>query len=165
MRKFIGITLFILPVVAYADLVWPALFLGTRLFSWWAITVGLVIEYLFVRRLFGLNPMLALEATVSANVFSSLAGAILIPIAGIVWELFPGSLYMWAFEWGTFNPLTWAGAFLLACLINALLEGALYNYIFKVELQYKSKKFGWLVLANAFSVGVALASIWVVPVQ
>jgi hypothetical protein len=164
LRKVIGTGLLVVPAITDANLVWPALYLETRLFSWWAIAVGLVIEYFFVRWLFGLMPKRAVIADLSVNVVSMVAGILLIPLGGIAWELFPGSVYMWALGWGTFNPVTWAGTFFLACVINALLEGWVYKKAFKVDFRFRSKQFWWLVLANAFSVGVAFVSLWIVPV-
>lgn len=61
--------------------------------------------------------------------------------------------------------ITWAGTFLLGCVVNAVVEGFVYKKAFKVDFKIKSKNFGWLVLANAFSVGIAFASLWVVPLQ
>lgn len=165
LRKLLVAALPALPAAAYANVVWPALYLETRLFSWWAISVGLVIEYLFVRGLFGLAPGRAALADISANAASAVVGVVLIPIAGIAWELFPASVYNWVLGWGTFNPITWAGTFLIACMTNAVLEGFVYKRAFKVDLKIKSRQFSWLVLANAFSVGVAFASLWVVPLQ
>lgn len=165
LRKFVAAALLAMPAVAYANVVWPALYLETRLFSWWAISVGLVIEYMFVRWLFGLAPSRAAIADLSANAVSAVVGLVLIPLAGIAWELFPASVYNWALGWGTFNPITWAGTFLLACVVNAILEGVVYKKAFKVDFKIRSKKFGWLVLANAFSVGVAFASLWIVPLH
>lgn len=153
------------PVAAHANLVWPALYLEVRLFSWWAISAGLLIEYLFVRRLFGLSPKRAVIADATANALSALAGLLLIPAAGVVWEIFPGSMYMHAIGWGTFNPATWAGTFMLACVINAVVEGLVYRKVFKLEFRFRGRKFGWLILANALSVGVAFVSIRIAPVR
>ena len=165
MRKLVVAALLITPAIACANVVWPALYLETRLFSWWAISVGLVIEYLFVRWLFGLTPGRAAVADLFANAASAVVGVVLIPVSGIVWELFPASIYNWAFEWGTFNPITWTSTFFIACVINALLEGFVYKKVFKLDLKIKSKKFWWLVLANTFSVGVAFASLWIAPLH
>lgn len=165
MRRLLAVGLWAMPALAWANMVWPALYLETRLFTGWAITLGLVVEYLFIRHLFRLSPWRALQADLAANAVSALAGVVLIPLGGVAWELFPGALYMWALDWGTFNPITWAGTFLLACLINASLEGAVYKRAFKVALPFRSRQFGGLVLANAVSVGAALASLWVVPVR
>lgn len=163
MRKFFGAGLLAIPSIACADMVWPALILETRLFSWWAISVGLIVEYFFVRKLFGLAPKRAAIADLSANAVSAVAGILLIPVAGIAWEFFPGSLLREMSIWATFHPITWAGTFFLACVINALLEGLVYKYAFKVDFLFNRKKFWWLVLANVFSVGVAIASLWFKP--
>lgn len=165
LRKLSFAALLALPAVAYANVVWPALYLETRLFSWWAISVGLVIEYFFVRWLFGLPPIRAVIADIAANAASAVVGVVLIPVAGIAWEVFPASVYNWALEWGTFNPITWVGTLLLACVINVVLEGFVYRKAFKVDFKIRSKGFGWLVLANAFSVGVAFASLWIAPIK
>ncbi len=148
-----------------ADMVWPALYLETRIFSWWAILTGILVEYFFVLRIFALSPRQAVIADVSANAVSSFLGLLLIPLSGLLWELFPGSVYMWALNWGTFNPMTWIGAFLLASLINAWVEGLVYIKLFKVELSYSSRRFGWLVVANMISVGIAWASFLVAPAR
>jgi hypothetical protein len=88
LSKFLIILgLLLIPSIAYANVVWPALYLETRLFSWWAISVGLLVEYLFIRRVFGLSPKKALLADVIANVVSAVAGIFLIPVAGILWEI------------------------------------------------------------------------------
>ncbi len=163
MKKSHAIALCLLPALTFANLVWPALFVAERLFTWWAIGIGLVVEFFFVWRLFGFTPLRALWATVAANAVSALAGVILIPLAGLGWELFPG-LILYTFRISsTFSLVSWVATFILGCLVNALLEGAVYRKGFKVELRSKSKTFAWLVIANAFSVGAAVASLWLDP--
>ena len=104
-------------------------------------------------------------ATVSANAVSAVAGIILIPLAGVAWELFPGSAINWAFSWGTFNPITWGATFVLGCLVNGLLEGAVYKKWFYPQFRFKSRAFLWLLVANSLSVGAAFISLWLKPVQ
>jgi len=157
--------LFLFPVLTYANVVWPALYLETRLFSWWAISIGLLIEFFFVRWLFSLSQKQAIIASVSANAVSAVAGIVLIPLAGIAWELFPGSIINRAFGWGTFNPVTWVATFFLACLVTGIIEGAVYKKWFAPEFGFKSKAFLWLLGANSLSVGAAFASLWLRPVQ
>lgn len=154
-----------IPSVAVADVVWPALYLETRLFSWWAIGLGLLVEFFFVRWLFGLSVKRALVADFSANAISSAVGLILIPVTGLAWEVFPASVINWAFGWGTFNPVTWTGTFLLACLVTTLVEGLVYRQWFARDFLFRSGQFLWLLLANALSVGVAFASLWLSPVR
>ena len=165
MHKFLVFLLLFIPISAYANMVWPALYLETRLFSWWAITVGLVIEYLFVRKLFNISPKKAVIATFGANFVSAVAGIVLIPLSGIAWEIFPGLLFMKILDMGTFNPITWVGTFLLACCVNVLLEGIVYKKVFKLPFLFKSRLLFWFLLANTFSVGVAFCSLFIVPVK
>jgi hypothetical protein len=148
---------------AGADLVWPALFLETRLITWWTIAIGLVVEFFFVRTLFSLTVKKAAIATVAANAVSALLGVPLIPLAGIAWEFFPAQLYMGALKWGTFNPITWAATFVLACLITTVIEALVYRYAFKFTV--RRREFSWLLFANALSIGVAFGSLFVVPVK
>lgn len=148
---------------AFANMVWPALYLETRLFTWWAIGIGLLVELLAIRIIFNISWRRSAIASIAANAGSALLGLPLIPLAGIAWEFFPGSLYMGLLDWGTFNPVTWAATFVIACLLNAFIEGFILRRWFKLPVG--KKQFWLLVLANAVSVGVAFGSLFVVPVQ
>lgn len=159
MKKSYAIALCLLPALTYANIVWPGMFLVERLFTWWAIGIGLVVEFFFVWRLFGFTPLRALWATVAANAVSALAGAILIPLALVGWYVPLGSFLHHELKIDTY----WVATFILGCLVNALLEGAVYRKGFKVELRTKSTTFAWLVVANAFSVGAAFASLVLDP--
>lgn len=165
MHKSIPILFLLLPTLAYANMVWPALYLETRLFSWWAISVGLLIEYLFVRKFLDTTVTQALLATVAANIASAVLGIVLIPLAGVAWEVFPGLLFYHLLNMGTFNPITWVATFILACAVNVAIEGLVYKKAFKLGFLYKSKLFFWFMLANAASVGVAMVSLVINPVQ
>lgn len=144
--------------LAHADVVWPALYLETRLFSWWAITFGLVVEYFFVRTIFNLPIKKATIATFTANFVSSLVGLLAIPIASIFLEISPGIVIHKLFNIGTFNPFTWGATFVIACLINSLIESAIYIKVFKLSFFICSKTFSWVFIAN-------IASLWVVPLE
>jgi len=146
-----------------ADVVWPALYLEMRLFSWWAIGLGLIVEFFFIWKVFSLPLKRALMADIAANTASALLGVVLIPLAGIAWEVFPGLAFYHFLNVGTFNPITWSATFIFACLINALLESYVLKYFFK--LPFTKKTFFWLVLANVVSVGVAFGSLWWNPVE
>lgn len=165
MKRITILLSLLFPGAAYANVVWPALYLETRLFTWWAISIGLIIESIFILWLFRLPVKKSVIAVVAANTVSAIAGILLIPLSGIAWELFPASIYKSMFEWGTFNPLTWAGTFGLACLINATIEGAIYRKWFVPKFRFRSINFIWIIFANAFSVGAALVSIWLKPLQ
>jgi hypothetical protein len=159
----LGVVLLLAPLTALADVVWPALYLETRLFTWWAIGLGLFIEFFFVRWLFALSVQKTALATVAANTVSALLGVVLIPISGIVWEVFPGLVIHKVFSIGTFNPLTWAATFILACLVTTSIEAIVYKYGFKFLVRRRA--FFWLLAANALSVLAAFVSVFIAPVH
>lgn len=146
---------------ARADFIWPALMLEVRSFSWWAISSGLLLEWLVIRRAFAMTWKRSAAATVVANLVSSLLGLMFIPFAGIAWEFFPAPLYMRPLQWGTFNPITWLATYLMAVLINTFFEAWVYQFGFKSPV--KRREAWMIVLANALSVGVAFVSLFVWP--
>jgi len=157
-RVLIGAALSVVAAPATADMVWPAIYLETRLFTWWTIGFGLLIEFFFVRWLFALSTRKAAIATVVANAASAVAGVPLIPIGGIILVLYMGPLH-----WGTFNPISWVATFLLACLITTAIEALVYRYGFKFRV--RRREFIWLSVANSLSVGAAFASLFIFPLD
>lgn len=145
----------------FADMIWPALFLQNRLLSMWIILAGLFIEYFFVWRVTSLGAWRSILADVGMNIASTVLGIVLIPLAGIAWEFFPGLIIYRLFNVGTFNPGTWAVTFLMAVLINAALEMSVLRIWF--QQHFGKDLFGWLCLANALSVGLAMASLLIYP--
>jgi hypothetical protein len=139
------------------------LYLEERLFSWWAIGIGLFVEYFFVRWLFRLTIWRAIVATLAANAASALVGILLVPLAGIAWEFVPGLLFYRYLKWGTFNPVTWGATFVLACLVTTTIEALVYRFGFKFNV--RRREYAWLLVANAASVAVAFVSLFVVPVR
>jgi len=154
-----------LPTLLLANVVWPALFLEQRLFSWWAIGFGLLVEFFAIQKIFDLEKLESIIAVTVANTISTLLGVFLIPISGIAWEFFPAQFYNDIFGWGTFNPLTWIGTFLLASLVNAFVEGVAYKKIFKIELLFRSREFTYLFLANTLSASIAMMSLLLFPIK
>jgi len=149
------------PIIA--DIVWPALYLELRLFSFWAIAAGLMAELLFVRYITQFSWGKCIIADIGMNAVSSLLGVILIPLAGIAWEFLPGIALYKIFNIGTFNPITWTATFLLAVIINGTLETMTLRYAFKRKI---GKKGFWLLcLANTISIGMAFYSIVIYPVR
>ena len=148
---------------ALADVVWPALWLAGRLVAVWAIAIGLVVELFFVRWLTGFGWGKAVLADVAMNAASSLIGVFLIPVAGLAWEFSAGIALYKVFNIGTFNPFTWAATFVVAVFVNSALETTVLCYGFR-QRTFK-RFFWWLSLANAFSVGIAVASIFLNPPQ
>lgn len=144
-----------------ANFVWPALFLGERILTWWAIGLGLPIEYLAIRLITKFHPKKAIIITLLMNLASSLLGIVLIPLAGIIWEIFPGILLFKFFNMGTFNPLTWIANLFLAGLVNTGIEGQVVRHFSKIAL--KRKGYIFLFLANLITVGVAFCSLILYP--
>ena len=145
----------------FADLIWPALFLQHRLLSAWIILAGLFIEYFFVWRVTSLSAWRSILADVAINAASTLLGIVLIPLAGIVWEFFPGIFVYELFDVGTFNRGTWTATFCMAVMINSLLEMSVLRMGFQQYFGWGL--FRWLCLANALSVGLAMASFLIYP--
>ena len=148
---------------ANADIVWPALYLISRMVTWWSIALGLIIEYLFVRKLTQFGIVKSIFVDISMNAASCLLGIFLIPVLGIGWEFFPGIVLYKLFNIGTFNPGTWTATFLIAVFVNALLESFVINKGFKKKLGWRG--FWWLSLANSASVGISFISLWFFPLE
>jgi len=88
---------------------------------------------------------------------------LLVPLAGMAWEFLAMWSYQRWFGWGSFNPVTWLVTLVLACLINTTVECLIYRFGFKFAV--KRREVLWLLLANAFSVGLAFGSLWLAPIE
>ena len=148
--------------LVFADLVWPALLLEGRMLTWWAILAGLFIEYFFVRRITDLSFSRTALADICMNAASALLGVILIPIAGLIWELFPGIVLYKIFDTGTFNPGTWLATVLMAAALNTYIERFALRRFFKQPVAGK-RAFWLLYLANTISISLAVASLFYWP--
>ena len=147
-----------------ADFVWAALLLEGWLLTIPIILAGLVIEFFFVRHLTGFSVKRSIVADITMNAASLLFGIVLIPLAGFAWEISVGSL-LWELnnQIGSFHPINLTATFILAVLINTVIEYLVLRRIFKLE---KSKAaFRWLYLANALSVGIAFGSFWLFSIK
>jgi hypothetical protein len=145
-----------------ADLVWPALVLESRLLSVAPIAAGLVVEWLVLYfGGFGFSWKKAIVVDVVMNTASSIIGIFLLPILGVIWEFFPGTLIYKALHTGTFNPITWIAAFFLSVGGSTVIEAAVVKFAFKIPLGWK--RFGLLSLANFLSTAIAFVSLWTHP--
>lgn len=151
------------PSCANADLVWPAAVLVGRMLSWWAIVIGLVVEYLFIRYFTNLPISRAVTVAFVINMVSALAGSFLIPLLGIAWEFVPGQLLYKVFHIGTFNPLTWLFTVAMAAVVNTVIE---MKVMLRLEPSLAGYRlFWWLFVANAISVALCMASFLVEPMS
>ncbi|MBV9512315.1 MAG: hypothetical protein JO303_18750 [Caulobacteraceae bacterium] len=151
----------LVPTFAHADVIWPALFLEPRLLSVPIVVVGLLIEAAVLRLGFRMRWLKAIFASAVANAISAALGAVLIPVAGIAWEIFPGILLYKVLNMGTFNPFTWAATFSLATAVTTAIEVGSLHAIFNVPLMPRT--WGLWFFANAASVSLAFASFAIQP--
>ncbi len=140
-----------------ADVVWPAAYLAGGLAFSWAVLVGLVLEWPFAKWLTGYSWWAAWKPTLVMNAASAILGGFLIAVAGIVWEIVPGFLLYPALKVGTFNPVTWWATFVMAVLINSIVEAQILKGFFGV-LRWK-RAAAWLIIANSLSVAAAAIAI------
>lgn len=144
-----------------ANLVWPALYLTSRMFAAWPIAAGLLVEFFFVRYATNLRGARCLAADIAMNLASAALGLLLIPLSGILWELLASITIHPLFNVGTFNPVTWGATVLLAAAINAVIEGFVLQKGFKQKLGRRG--FRLLFAANFVSVSIAFISIIIHP--
>jgi hypothetical protein len=147
---------------ARADVVWPGLILEMRMLSLWAIAIGLVVEYAFLRWFFRFAVLKSVYVDLCMNAASTVLGCILLLIATIVWE-FPSNLFFRPLlGWRIGHAIDMAVACLFAVTINAVLESLVVGFTFKGPVPVGKKGFWVLFAANAISVGLAYASLFFV---
>lgn len=147
-----------MPMAAEANVIWPAALLTERLLAWWIIGVSLVIEFFFVRTAFKLPVANAAWATLAANGLSAAVGLFVVPFLGI---LFAAGLQYSGFglklNWQDFGPTDWAVTFVMAVVFNVAIELATYRFGFRLSVDKRAA--GLILLANVFTVGLALVSL------
>lgn len=145
------------PAIAQANVIWPVSILEERILSWWAILIGIVVEFLVVRRMIAMTPKRCLTATLAMNAVSTIAGCVLIPLGGILIEAGPGTIFYYAFNiGGRYNPYTWLLTVIAAAAINSGIEIIILRR-FTRSIPGKTM-FGRLFVANMISVGLAAGS-------
>lgn len=130
--------------------------------TWWAILAGLIVEYFFVRGITDLSFSRAAWADIAMNALSAVLGVLLIPIAGLILEIFPGIVIYKIFNIGTFNPGTWMETILMAAAINTYIERFALRKFFKQPVVGR-RCFWMLFLANAISITLAVGSLFCYP--
>ena len=163
MNFAVPICLLVFPSSAYANVVWPAVMLQARMLSWWVIGVGLLVELVAVSILTKLPLKKAIIATFLMNLISAVLGTLMIPLLGVGWEFFPGSIIYPLLEVGTFNPITWTATALIATTINTAIELFSLRKISRVN--YSRRLMFGLWVANLVSVSIALWSLALIPID
>ncbi len=135
-------------------MVWPALVLETKLLSVPIILTSLLIEALILKIIFTLSIQTALWRSIMINLASALCGILFIPVAGVIWEFFPGLMLYPLLGVGTFNPLTWAATFLMALALTTSIELAVIRRFYGIRIRQKDALL-WTA-ANLVTVGWGL---------
>jgi hypothetical protein len=161
--KTIGLALLLafLPTAALADVIFPALILTERLFSWWIIAATILIEAGFVMLAFRLTPFNALCASLAANALSAMIGVWTLPYSGLYTEVAINNAGLTTEMGWAFSPEDWVVAFLLGLAINLVIELAVYRFGYGLKLG--TRQVALITAANAVTVGMALLSIAFIP--
>ncbi len=139
---FLLLTVFTSP--AFADVVWPSLYIAAGMTSIKVIVVGLIIELFFVKFFTGSNWLKGAIVTFLMNLITCLLGIVIIPISGLLLEFI-----MYPVNKATFHWTHWLASYLFIIVLNTLIEGLVVKLMLKKE--YK-KVFWWLLGANSLSV-------------
>lgn len=119
----------------------------------------LTVKFCLIRHLFSLPWKKSLQIDVIANAASTLIRYLLVPLIGMVWEIIllmvleptpANDVY--------FHVLPWVMAFVLACLINTLVESLIINVLFRQP--HPAKTLRCLAMANLFCLSIAMGSLW-----
>ena len=136
--------LFLFSAPAFADVVWPSLYIVGGMMSAKVIIAGLLIEFWFVKFFTKTTWLKAGLVAVVMNLITCLLGIVIIPISGLLIEFI-----MYPFSPATFHWSHWLVSYLVIVLVNTLIEGLVVK--FGLKQSYKSV-FWWLFAANTISV-------------
>ncbi|MDI4647888.1 hypothetical protein [Cohnella hashimotonis] len=129
---FLSVVLFLLvPSVAFANFVWPAMYMTSYVYSWKIILASILLEMIAIRWMTKFPILKSMVVSVVINAVSAVIGAFLLPFSGIVWELIYGPIREWIFDYGTFHWSTWITTLFIAACMNVVLEGLAMRIIFK----------------------------------
>lgn len=151
-RYILAILLSATPFLAQANMIWPSIYIVEEYYTWYVILIGLAIETIFAKLYLKTSWSRSFLFMLATNAISAVVGLLLIPFSGIVIEVL-----MLPFGGGTFDLSHWIIDYIATILANTLVEGYSLKWIFKYPLK---PNFWWLFAANAISVAVSIASIY-----
>ena len=142
------LSLVLMPVCVSANVVWPSLYILEGMLSWYVILLGFVVEIIFVKYFLKETYLKSVLIAFIMNLISTVLGLILIPLSGLV-----GEILLIPFGTGTFHFTHWLLSYILAILINVVIEGLTVKFIFKNKFK---KLFWWLFMENAVSIIICI---------
>lgn len=139
-----------------ANVVWPALFLEEKLLSALSIGVGLSLEIFVLRIALEVPWRRAVGTGFLMNAASTLAGILLIPFLGLLWET------LWARFGGRYEAVAdWAVLLVVATAANTAIE---VPFAWRVgRVPFGLPLVAWLFAANGVTVGIAFALVRLRP--
>ncbi len=144
-----------------ANLVWPALYIAERYYSWWAIGAGLVLETIVLAKLTRRSAGCSLLMAAVANAASAIVGILAYRWLGFAWEFVLSFTIYQILPLGTFNPFGWLASVLLAALLSSVIECAVLRLGFRIPITRRF--FLPFLLANIATAAVALVTVWTHP--
>jgi hypothetical protein len=148
----------------FADMVWPALYVMSRSYTWWGIGLGLVVEYLALKAIADVTWKSAAVPVIVVNAASALLGYFAIPALTLGWEFVLSYTIYQVIRVGTFNVFGWIATVLVMGAITAAPEYLLLILLFKIRFK-KSRPWLWWWLANCVSVFIAFLTVLIWPVH
>jgi hypothetical protein len=150
------------------NVMWPGLVAESGLIALWAVVLGIIAEWPFLRWLSSAGWGRSLWMTITINAVSCGIGYILNPLAGLIF-IIPHDLfsYILSIGGGTFSPSGWIFTYHGIVLATASLEYLVFRgffddeYFSKRQLTQPSRKKTWLAiwLANLVSVAIGFCFI------
>jgi hypothetical protein len=152
---------FLLATSAVANAIWPALFVASRLVTWYVILASLAIEAGILLYLLRRSVPTIIAMTLAMNLASVVLGGAALLAAGVATHIVPQLVLPRQFQPELFGAFGWTATLLFSVVINTAVEGAVLALGFGVKLS--ARVVCWLALANGLSVSLALLSLSLSP--
>ncbi|MCR4624128.1 MAG: hypothetical protein K5780_05850 [Alphaproteobacteria bacterium] len=136
----------------HADVLWPSVVIALGKISIPVIIAGLLIEIGFVKYFTKVGWRKTIVVAVLMNAVSATFGSFLIYIS----KFFDAILHFIMINYF----LLWLISYLVAVLINTVIEGITIRLILKLPL---SKTFRWLSAANVITIGICVIYLYLFP--
>lgn len=158
-----GRPVFVNVPLVLANVVWPALYLSQRYYSWWAIALGLVIETFALRVLLKQPLPKSFLMALAANAISALVGVWVFVWIGFAWEYLLSYTVYQIIPLGTFNLFGWLATTMLAAAFSTSIEWVVIRFLFRMPT---TRRFVLLFFgANLITAGIALVTLIVSPIK